>query len=165
MPELVLRLGLLLGVVQRLDPPILHIDRPVLGGMKACATTWRRNPRAGICVERHAAIETDSCSYNIDEASCPSSYYGSGCFWTNTGDMTSFHCTSTDPCSSNTEVSYIDGELRVEQRNAGMRDGLVQLLHRPSFVPVGWLLLGYFNGRSGLRNCVDGPLLEHHPER
>ena len=54
--------------------------------------------------------ETDSCSYNIDEASCPSSYYGSGCFWTNTGDMTSFHCTSTDPCSSNTEVSCITTE-------------------------------------------------------
>ena len=54
-----------------------------------------------------------------------------------------------------------DNELRVEQRDAAMRDGLVQLFHRPSFVPVGWLLLGYFNGRPGLRRLhVDGPLLE-----
>ena len=52
--------------------------------------------------------ETDECSYYHDQASCPSSSYGSQCFWTYGSWSGMDICTSNDPCSSGDEWSCED---------------------------------------------------------
>merc|ERR1719440_1216830 len=50
------------------------------------------------CAWNGASCETDECSYYHDQASCPSSSYGSQCFWT-WGMSGTEVCKSNDPCS------------------------------------------------------------------
>ena len=49
--------------------------------------------------EASYSCETDECSYYLDEASCPSSGYGSQCFWTWGSWSGNEICSSIDPCS------------------------------------------------------------------
>ena len=58
--------------------------------------------------EASYSCETDECSYYLDEASCPSSGYGSQCFWTWGSWSGDNICTSNDPCSSGDEWSCED---------------------------------------------------------
>ena len=51
------------------------------------------------CVWNGASCETDECSYYHDQASCPSSSYGSQCFWGWGPGGMDVMCSSIDPCS------------------------------------------------------------------
>ena len=52
------------------------------------------------CAWNGASCETDECSYYHDQASCPSSSYGSQCFWAMGMMSYTDVCTSRDPCSN-----------------------------------------------------------------
>ena len=86
-----------------------------------------------------ASCETDECSYYHDQASCPSSSYGSQCFWTYSSWSGMDICASNDPCSrSGFNDEYMCGErARGCTWNGAreLRDRRMQLLPRSSLVP------------------------------